>query len=196
MANRPAHVETFIRIAEDLFRSEALPAQGRLVASRVFERLRTPSGDGARHAARYPACEWIDAALAPIIEQPTHFGAAARQIKLLEPLLGWSRRTTGAHGSDNYIEGRVHGMVCGPGGAESRYDVQLGFTTMAPNVRYPDHSHPPEEAYVLLTAGEFRQKDGDWIDPGIGGGIHNAPRSLHAMRSGAAPFLAIWCLLI
>ena len=86
-------------------------------------------------------------------------------------------------------------MVCGPGGTESRYDVQLGFSVLAPNVRYPDHSHPPEEAYVLLTAGEFRQGNGEWFDPGIGNGIHNAPGSVHAMKSGNVPLLAIWCLL-
>lgn len=196
MTSRPEHVERFIRVAEDLFRSGKLPVAARGVAAQVFERLRTPSDDGRRHSARYPACDWIDAALAPIIEQPTQMGAAAREIKSLEPVLGWSRRTSGSHGSENYIEGHVHGMICGPGGAESRYDVQLGFSVMAPHVRYPDHSHPPEEAYVLFTAGEFRQKDGDWVDPGIGGGIHNPPGSAHAMRSGAAPFLAIWCLLI
>ncbi|HJV72663.1 MAG TPA: dimethylsulfonioproprionate lyase family protein, partial [Noviherbaspirillum sp.] len=37
---------------------------------------------------------------------------------------------------------------------------------------------------------------GEWFHPGIGGGIHNAPNSLHAMRSGPAPFFAIWCLLV
>ncbi|MBB4519825.1 quercetin dioxygenase-like cupin family protein [Paraburkholderia fungorum] len=87
-------------------------------------------------------------------------------------------------------------MICGPGGTESRHDVQLGFSVMAPHVRYPAHSHPPEDAYMLFTAGEFRQRGGDWFDPGIGGGIHNPPGSPHAMRSGAAPFLAVWCLLI
>lgn len=195
MTTRPNDIETFIRIAQDLFRSEKLPEAGRLVASRVFGRLETPSDDGKRHATRYPACDWIGAALAPVIAEPTQIGAAARAITSLEPVLGWSRRTSGLHGSANYIEGHVHGMICGPGGAESRYDVQLGFSVMVPDVRYPDHSHPPEEAYVLLTEGEFRQRDGAWFDPGIGGGIHNPPGSQHAMRSGSAPFLAIWCLL-
>lgn len=196
MSTRPERVQAFIQIAASLFQSERLPEAGRAVAAKVFERLQTPSDDGVRHNTRYPACEWIDAALAPIINEPTPFGAAARAIKTLEPVLGWSRRTSGLHGSENYIDGHVHGMICGPRGAESRYDVQLGFSVMSPNVRYPDHSHPPEEAYVLLTAGEFRQKDGEWFNPGVGGGIHNAPNSLHAMRSGSAPFFAIWCLLV
>ena len=195
MTTRSANVQAFIQTAEELFQSGKLPEAGRVLASRVFERLRTPSDDGKRHSARYPACDWIGPALAPVIEQPTLIGAAARLIRSQDPVLGWSRRSSGLRGSENYIEGHVHGMICGPGGAESRYDVLLGFSVMAPDVRYPDHSHPPEEAYVLFTEGAFRQRDGEWFNPGIGGGIHNPPGNQHAMRSGAVPFLAIWCLL-
>jgi hypothetical protein len=196
MTNRPENVRSFIEIAERLFQAPALPEVNRRLAARVFERLRAPSDDGVRHAARFPACEWIGAALADVIAQQTDLGAAARAIRAIEPALGWNRRTTGANGSANYVEGHAHGMVCGPGGAESRYDVQLGFSIMAPHIRYPDHSHPPEEAYVLFTRGEFRQRDGDWFDPGIGGGLHNTPNSLHAMKSGNTPLLAMWCLLV
>jgi len=195
MSTRPENVAAFIDIARTLFQSEKLPDAGREVAARVFERLQTVSDDGKRHDTSYPARRWINPALSAIIDEPTHLGAAARAIRTLEPVLGWWRRTSGSHGSENYIDEHVHGMICGPGGTESRYDAQLGFSVMAPNVRYPDHRHPPEEAYVLLTAGEFRQKDGDWFNPGIGGGIHNARGSLHAMRSLSDPFLAIWCLL-
>ena len=196
MTQRAANVQAFIQNAAPLFQSERLPEGGRAVAARVFQRLEAPSDDGKRHDTRYPACVWLDAALARFADDDTRYGDVARIIPLLEPHLGWSRRTTGANGSPNYVEGHVHGMICGPGGIESRYDVQLGFTVMAPGVRYPDHSHPPEEAYVLLSPGEFRQKEGEWFDPGIGGGIHNTRNSLHAMKSGEQPFLALWCLLV
>jgi hypothetical protein len=196
MTQRAASVQAFIQIAGPLFQSNQIPEGGRAVAARIFERLQTPSDDGVRHDTRYPACDWLDAALAPLVDEDTPYGAIARSIESLEPCLGWSRRTSGANGSPNYVEGHAHGMICGPGGAESRYDVQLGFTVMTPGVRYPDHSHPPEEAYVLLSPGEFRQKEGEWFDPGIGGGIHNARNSLHAMKSGERPFLAMWCLLV
>ncbi|MCM2551544.1 transcriptional regulator [Burkholderia glumae] len=195
MAHRSDDISTFIEIARHLFRSTSLPSAGRDVAARVFERLRVPSDDQVRHRARYPACDWLDLALATVTAHSAEMGAVARAIKSLEPQLGWSRRTSGSHGSPRYIEDHVHGMICGPGGAESRYDIQLGFSLMAPHTRYPDHHHPPEEAYVLLTPGEFRQQGGEWFDPGIGGGIHNEPHHVHAMRSGKTPFLAIWSLL-
>ncbi|HDR9161623.1 TPA: dimethylsulfoniopropionate lyase [Burkholderia vietnamiensis] len=195
MRNRPKNVEDFIRVAGDLFRSERLPDSARAFAPQVLARLQTPSDNETRLPTRYPACEWIDAALVSVAHLNPQCAELARLIKSLEPTIGWSRRTSGRDGSPNYIDGHVNGMICGPGGAESRDDVQLGFSLMMPNVRYPNHGHPPEEAYVLLTPGEFRQKNGAWFDPGIGGGIHNAPGELHAMRSGNAPFLAIWCLL-
>lgn len=194
--DRPENLQRLITLAESLFQSDLQSDASRRLAARVFERLRVPSDDGVRHAARFPACDLIDEALAPQLAADSGMGAAARAIKALEPALGWHRRTSGTDGSSNYVEGHVHGMICGPGGAESRYDLQLGFTVMAPHVRYPDHSHPPEEAYVLFTPGEFRQRDGDWHDPGIGRGIHNVPNNLHAMRSGATPMLAMWCLLV
>lgn len=196
MYQRHADLEHFIRVARTLFQAPALPAAARELAAKVFERLEHPSDDGKCNHVRFPACELLDAALAPLLGEPASLGALARAIKALEPSIGWQRRTSGSNGSDHYVDHHVHGMICGPRGMESRYDIQLGFSLMAPRTRYPDHRHPPEEAYVLLSAGEFRQRDGDWFDPGVGGGLHNRPDSLHAMRSGTAPLLAMWCLLV
>lgn len=195
MSVRPKDIADFVRVAGDLFESDKLPPAARAFAPQVFARLQTPSDNGTRRPVRYPACEWLDPALESVARVSPTFATVARLIKSLEPVIGWSRRTSGKDGSPNYIDGHVNGMICGPGGAESRDDIQLGFSLMMPDVRYPDHGHAPEEAYVLMTAGEFRQRNGTWFDPGIGGGIHNAPGALHAMRSGHAPFFAIWCLL-
>ncbi|TDG10991.1 transcriptional regulator [Paraburkholderia guartelaensis] len=196
MYQRHENLEHFIRVARTLFQAPALPQDGRQMAVKVFERLEQPSDDGKRNRERYPACDLLDSALTPLLDDTTSLGEAARAIKTLEPAIGWQRRTSGTNGSKDYVEKHVNGMICGPGGMESRYDVQLGFSLLAPHTRYPDHQHPPEEAYVLLSAGEFRQRDGDWFDPAVGGGLHNTPNSMHAMRSGSTPLLALWCLLV
>ena len=65
---------------------------------------------------------------------------------------------------------------------------------MAPHTVYPDHHHPPQEGYVVLSAGQWRQAQGPWQTPGIGGWVYNPPDIVHAMRSGDQPLLAIWCL--
>ena len=48
--------------------------------------------------------------------------------------------------------------------------------------------------YLALSPGAWRNTDTDWTEPGIGGLFHNTPGITHAMRSSAAPLLAIWCL--
>jgi hypothetical protein len=45
-----------------------------------------------------------------------------------------------------------------------------------------------------LSRGHWRQDDDPWVEPGIGGLIHNPANIVHAMRSGDQPLFAIWCL--
>jgi quercetin dioxygenase-like cupin family protein len=86
-------------------------------------------------------------------------------------------------------------MIVGPGGLEDRKDVWVGLSLLAPDVRYPDHQHAPEEIYLVLTDGQFRQGEGEWFTPGVGGTLYNKPNILHAMASSAnTPLLAVWCL--
>jgi quercetin dioxygenase-like cupin family protein len=85
-------------------------------------------------------------------------------------------------------------MIVGPNGFEPRDDVWVGVSLLAPDVRYPDHNHAPEEVYLVLSEGKFRQDDKDWFEPGVGGSFYNRPNIKHAMASGDAPLFAIWCL--
>jgi quercetin dioxygenase-like cupin family protein len=85
-------------------------------------------------------------------------------------------------------------MIVGPGGLEPRHDVWLGVSLLAPGVRYPDHTHAPEETYLVLSRGTFRQNDGPWFEPGIGGSFYNPPGILHAMRAEDEPLFAFWAL--
>lgn len=196
MYTRPRALQDFIDLAQRLFDSESLPSPARELSRKVFARMGAEIDNGKRSGDRYPVCDYLDLALAPHLEKDSTCGAAARGIKALEPYVGWQRRTSGANGSDDYIERHANGMIVGPGGMESRYDIQLGFSLLAPHTRYPDHHHMPEEAYVLLTPGQFKQADGDWFDPGIGGGLYNESNILHAMRSDDEPLLVMWCLLV
>ena len=89
------------------------------------------------------------------------------------------------------VKGRI-----GPGGVEERRDVMIGASLLAPNVRYPDHNHAPEEIYLVLTPGRFQHGNSGWFTPGVGGTLHNVPSIKHAMASEDTPFLAMWCLLL
>ena len=85
------------------------------------------------------------------------------------------------------------GLV-GPGGFEEREDVMVGVSLVAPHVTYPDHSHPPEEVYLVLSEGEWWNTAMGWVHPGPGGLVYNPPGITHAMRAGDAPLLALWFL--
>jgi hypothetical protein len=118
------------------------------------------------------------------------------QFKAIEPFLEWRRRPTydASTASSNFVLGHANAMVIGPSGLEDRRDVWLGVSLLAPEVRYPDHNHDPEEVYLVLSPGEFRQEEGHWFAPGIGGSVYNRPRIKHAMRSLAGPLFAFWVL--
>jgi len=112
----------------------------------------------------------------------------------IEPSLRWRRRASNPSASANFPDGHANAMVLGPGGLEDRHDVWLGATLLAPNVRYPDHDHAPEETYLVLSEGEFRHGDTPWFAPEIGRSFYNPPGIRHAMRSGDRPLFAFWAL--
>ena len=70
----------------------------------------------------------------------------------------------------------------------------LGASLLAPGVVYPDHDHPPEEIYLVMSAGDWFNPGAGWYTPGAGGAVHHPPGIVHAMRSGTTPLLAVWCL--
>lgn len=176
------------------FQSERIPPEGRVLASRVFEKLSVYVDDQSRAPNDFPARQWLHFALGEAAKINANCQKIASHIQQIENKIGWFRRTAGSGGSSNYVAEHAHGIICGPGGLESRHDVQLGFSIMGPNILYPTHSHPPEEVYLLLSEGEFSQEHGEFINPGIRGGIHNRPNAIHTMRSLNSPLLAFWCL--
>ena len=100
------------------------------------------------------------------------------------------------HASDlpDFENGHINAEIIGPNGLEVRDDVLVGVTLMRPNLTYPDHYHPPEEVYIVLSEGLWRQNDAPWWSPGIGGYVYNPPNILHAMQSVETPLCAIWAL--
>ena len=164
------------------------------VARGIFETLRTPLP-----AVRKPGFEALPAPdlLAEALEIPrAEKGDLARVADAFAPLAGdinwWSRMSD----DDDAAFTDSHAFIVGPGGLEDRDDAEIGCSLLAPNVRYPDHHHPPPEVYLSLTPGTWRKGDGSWVEPGIGGTVFNAPNDVHAMKSHDAPLFAFWCLLL
>lgn len=137
---------------------------------------------------RLPVCGLLDAAYARM--RPDLVAA----FKALEPQLAWRVRVL-PNGSPDFADGHASARVLDPTGLEQRGGLVSGFSLVAPGVTYPEHDHPPEEIYLVLSGGEWWQEGGAWHGPGPGGIVHNPPGIRHAMRGTDVPLLAIWFLL-
>ena len=188
--------QSFLDAALVAFDRHATDIRARNSVMQLFSQLETPGvqRDDAP-PKRLSVCERF---LASALENAATKPSLERMISCfreLEPLIVWRWRSSyDSSASDNFLMSHANGMIVGPGGLEDRKDVWLGVTLMAPHVRYPDHDHPPEETYLVMSEGEFKQAEGEWFAPGIGGSFYNTPGIKHAMRSGSKPLLALWAL--
>jgi quercetin dioxygenase-like cupin family protein len=134
--------------------------------------------------------------------QPSHVEALADAFAIIEPQLNWKTRPGAETRGEQFLNGHANAIIVGAQsvggtdreGLETRNDVLIRVSLMAPHTRYPDHHHPPEEIYVVLSSGEWRQASDPWHEPGIGGLVYNPPNIVHAMRSAEQPLLALWFL--
>ena len=177
-------------------RTGAMPAAAPVIDA-ILTRLERVEPSSSRDA---PDRLTIDQWLAPALAEARRAGGMAETLAnafaRTEPDLAWRRRRGSEMQRDRFADHHANATIVGPGGLEARDDVWVGVSVMAPQTRYPDHAHPPEEVYLSLSDGEWRQGQEPWHRPGIGGLVHNPPNVLHAMRSGPRPLLAIWCLLL
>jgi len=151
-----------------------------------------PQGSGER-PQRQPACRHLPACFAELETIGGNLGKLAAALREIEPHLSWnnqSERRKSAVLAENYADS----FIVGPGGFVQSSAIEIGVSVMAPHTTYPDHRHPPEELYLVLSQGEWRQNTEAWHEPGVGGVVYNPPDIVHAMRADAKPLFAIWCL--
>jgi Dimethlysulfonioproprionate lyase len=83
--------------------------------------------------------------------------------------------------------------VIGPRAPIRSDRIACGFLLLGPQTCYPSHRHEAEELYLPLSGGAaWRQGDGDWQQRVPGTLIHHASFETHAMRTAAAPLLALY----
>jgi Dimethlysulfonioproprionate lyase len=173
-----------------------LAAEGaqRSAYRRIFDNLPADGpGSSTVEPVRQPACRHLEACYSALETAEPDLRNLAASFRALEPRLGWSnegeRRLSPAL-AENYADA----MIVGRGGLLPSGTVEIGISVMAPDTIYPNHRHRPEELYIALSPGSWRQQDGLWHEPGIGGLVYNPTNIVHAMRSGERPLFAIWCL--
>ncbi len=195
MSDRSEALQSFLDAAFAAYDQFAQAPESCRSVRQIFSALEEPGAQRSGTGSRLPVCSHLDAALAVETDQEP-LSRLIDRFKAIEPQLEWRRRTNhDSSASDNFEDSHANAMIIGPGGLEERRDLWFGVTLMAPNVRYPDHDHAPEEVYLVLSDGEFRQGEGAWFSPGIGGSFYNSPAIKHAMRSVDTPLFAFWVLL-
>jgi len=193
---RPAVLQAFLDAAEASYMAAGADTRFRACVERVFGALDTVHPCPGTPVQRVPASRLLGDALRPARRAGGSLETLANRVGDIDPLLNWRVRSSGEPtASASYADGHANAMIVGPGGVEERTDVWIGLSLLAPDVRYPDHRHPPEEAYLVLSEGQFRHGERAWFTPGVGGTLYNDPGIVHAMRSTSTePLLALWCL--
>ena len=161
-------------------------------AGRIFPALQAMASAPAAPGQTVPACGHLAPAIEVARSGPPAIRAVADALAALSPHLIWRRSER--DDAPLFAAGHGNAQIVGPDGLARCEGVRLGASLVAPGITYPDHRHPPEEIYLVLSPGEWRQESRPWHAPGIGGLVYNPPDIVHAMRAGARPLLAIWCL--
>lgn len=191
---RSHELQEFLQTLEaGIVEGAATGSAARAVVGTIMDALRTPRTASTHVPVRLPLCDLIEP-IADTLAGGVNAHAHARALAALAPRLAWWRRPNTDDPNGTFFHGHANATVIGKGGLEERDDVWVGISLMAPDVDYPEHHHPPEEVYLVLSPGHWQQDGGDWHEPGVGGVVHNVPNIRHAMRSGSRPLLATWCL--
>jgi hypothetical protein len=192
---RDTLLEAFLASLADALVGHTDDVQAEVVLEKIFQALRSPRPASNPEAQRLPVCDHLPQAAATARAQSSAIDKVVDNFVLLEPLLRWTPRASGGpFASKNWTDGHANALIIGDSGLETRDDVQIGVSLLAPHVRYPDHRHAAEEVYLVLSPGRFKHGASSWVEPGIGGSLHNVPNIVHAMASDDSPLLAIWCL--
>ncbi len=75
-------------------------------------------------------------------------------------------------------------------------DLVAGFMFMTPNQIYPEHRHPPQEVYFVLSgkASWLYGGNEEYQQQQAGDIIYNHPNDLHGMKTEDEPLLAMYFL--
>ena len=173
-----------------------MEAEGLLTLDKVRERLGTMGEVDLQVHRANPLSEVLQQlchthAVAPLALSE-HCQNIVHTVFALAPVLPWYQRPV-ANNAD-FMAGHCNAQIIGPQGLEVRQDLIVGVTLMRPNIVYPEHQHEPEEVYLVLGKGRWRQGKGDWHTPNLGSLVYNHSNVMHSMKSLDQPLIALWCL--
>lgn len=95
--------------------------------------------------------------------------------------------------SQSFLPSFANGEGIGPDGCLTHGEVILGLFILGPNTTYPEHAHPAEEFYIILTGNpEFKVGDKPFLLQAEGAVVLHHSEMNHAIRTSTEPFYAIF----
>lgn len=95
--------------------------------------------------------------------------------------------------SKSFLPLFANGEGIGPDGRLKHNEVILGLFLLGPNVTYPEHAHPAEEFYIVLTGNpEFKVGNNNFELQEAGAVVLHHTNISHVIRTSSEPFFAIF----
>lgn len=109
------------------------------------------------------------------------------------PQLAWRQTYDEADGFDReYLDSYGWFDLAGPTGPCEADGIRVMMGVWGQGITYPDHSHPPEEHYLVLAGGAwFRLGREPWRRFGPGEVFHTPAGAVHSAEMSDAPLLAL-----
>ncbi len=188
-------LQVFLDAAKHAFCSQARDPSSINSLNQIFADLTNVAPQSASVGNQLPVCSYLQEVLYPAMFENPALQLLMDKFSELEPRLVWRQREGSWDGaSSTFVGNHANAILVGPRGIEERKDVWLGVTLVGPNVRYPDHRHTPEETYLVMSEGDFRQGRNDWVHVSTGETFYNPHNIVHSMRTQAQPLLVFWAL--
>jgi len=155
--------------------------------TRIMQALKEERPAATPEPVWLPPCDHLDNAMQNVAiqasleteAQPVRASESlvkhAQALLDIAPTLTWWHRTADVEPRSPFAQAHANATLIGRGGLEERDDVWVGISLIAPGIEYPEHHHPPEEVYLVMSPGHWRQDRGEWFEPGIGGIVYNTP---------------------
>ena len=157
MAIRSNALQEFLDSLKENFAAAKSDSTVSSAVDALFANLSRPAPAGQEHPRRLPACQHLPDAINLAKSASPELARLARAFEAIEPSLAWMVRASGGpFASANWPEGHANATIIGSASAlEIRDDIAIGASLLAPNVRYPDHSHRSRRGLPLADAGPF-----------------------------------------
>ena len=147
-----------------------------------------PAADATREPKTLAAVQYLSQTLdgAELCTQPV-----CQSLAYLQQRFHWSQNIN--YTDQEFLRGYAYCEIVGPTGHIAYPDLSMGLLLLQPHLIYPEHLHPANETYAVLSGRALWKQGADvWKQRAPGDLINHASMESHAMRTLTEPLLAAY----